>query len=117
MAVLVLVMGVIHVVMTLIYYEKIDYNALMSIGTSMAFMLIGLFNFARIRTTDLVIKVTCLVGSSLGLVYVFYSIVVLDLKDPSPFIAFFNVAALFVLSLVDLKSTADHSKQLLDVNT
>jgi len=100
---LLIILGLVHVCMTPVLYKTFDLQSLWFAGTGLAFVFLGLFNFSRISSKDILVKIHCTVANVLALVYgVFLVIKLVD--KPHVWFSLFVLVFLFILSLLDLRS-------------
>ena len=93
---LLLLLGVVHTLMTLVFYPSIDLAALWFAGTGLGFVFLGLFNLARVRSVDRGIAVLALVANLLA---AFYSILLaMALGEVQAYLSVLTLLVLVVLA-------------------
>jgi hypothetical protein len=99
---LILLLGVVHVVLTPLFYKTFDLSSLWFAGTGLSFVFLGIINVSRVNTKNKSIKVIGLLANSLALILCI--LIVMKLRQPQAYIGLFVLALLFLLSLIDLLS-------------
>ena len=100
---LITILGLVHVCMTPVFYKTFDLNALWFAGTGLSFVFLGLFNFARINSREILIKTHCTVANVIASVYGVF--IVIKLVKPHAYFSLIVLLLLLILSFVDLIST------------
>ena len=70
----ILLIGITHNVVSPIFFPTLGPGAFLFVGTGLAFMFLGIFNFARLKAGKKIVSVMCIICITLTLIYccIFY---------------------------------------------
>jgi hypothetical protein len=100
---LILLLGLLHTIMTPVFYKTFDLNAIWFAGTGLAFVFLGVINIARVKTPEILIKRLCLTVNLIAVIYGVF--VVIKLVKPHAYFSLIVLLFLLILSFIDLASS------------
>ncbi len=103
---LILLLGLLHTIMTPVFYKAFDLSAIWFAGTGLAFVFLGVINIARVKTPEILIKRLCLAVNLIAVIYGVF--VVIKLVKPHAYFSLIVLLFLLILSFIDLASSKNN---------
>lgn len=106
---LLLLLGLVHIALTPVFYEHFNHDALWFAGSGGAFLFLGFLNLLRITNASRLSRWMCLVGNFLGLIFIVCFLLIERSLEPQGLISLLSLGILLLLSLLELN--ADGAKK------
>lgn len=74
LAIVLIVLGVIHCLMVFVYYESLTHEALYSIGTGIAVIILGLLNYSAAKLLSPILLTVAIIANTIQTLYGFLSL-------------------------------------------
>ena len=100
LSVMAIFMGTGHTVLTPVFYDKFDINAIWFAGAGLGLLCLGFLNFASTKCDQALIKIFCFLGN---LLFLIFTVLILKFETgPQVFIVIAILTSLLAINLRDL---------------